>query len=201
MNTSLIFLQGLKIKSNFRLDESKEETTQPNKTTPVEKANTESVQEQQPQTQEPSKEVIKEVVLKGPMGYAYTEVLNLLLDKKTNPDRTIRQESVYQAIQANILAEEAEMDENTPPDAQGYIYVYDGKKVGSLELNKLFDEVSVQKSKNPNTGYVSVVIENPEQVTSPNLDGLVTHMESIGVKVHFRREAAISSIVSFLTKK
>lgn len=187
--------------SNFRLDENKEETTQPNKTTPVEKANTESVQEQQPQTQEPSKEVIKEVVLKGPMGYAYTEVLNLLLDKKTNPDRTIRQESVYQAIQANILAEEAEMDENTPPDAQGYIYVYDGKKVGSLELNKLFDEVSVQKSKNPNTGYVSVVIENPEQVTSPNLDGLVTHMESIGVKVHFRREAAISSIVSFLTKK
>ena len=69
------------------------------------------------------------------------------------------------------------------------------------DLNKLFDEVSVQKSKNPNTGYVSVVIENPEQVTSPNLDGLVTHMESIGVKVHFRREAAISSIVSFLTKK
>lgn len=181
--------------STFRLNETNKEQTE--KTTKVQEAPEQAVTETE-QNAPATKETVKEVVLKGPMGYAYTEILKILLDKNNNPDRSIRQESVYQAILANVLSDEVDYAPDSQPQNQGFIYVYDGKKMNVADLNKMFDELSAKKASMPETGYVAAVIENPDYYQGPSMDTMVTHLESIGVKVNFNRDTAINNIFSFM---
>lgn len=147
----------------------------------------------------------KEVIIKGPLGHGYTEVLNILLDKKTNPDREIRQESVYQALQANVLVDEAESDANTPDDMKAYVYVYDGKKMGMGQLSEMFEEVTAKKESLPEGGYVSALVENAQEILDqPNLaapfEKTILAMESMKVNFHFTQEASLNSLANFLRK-
>ena len=156
--------------------------------------------------QEPNAEApgtIKEIILKAPLGHAYTEALNLLLDKKTNKNRDIRQESVYQALHANVLADEAEGDPNTPDHNKAFVYVYDGKKMNMGDLAHLYDDVAEKTEKVPEAGYVCVVIDNSQDLLDqPSMakpfEQTMLALESMKVKFFFGTNGGINGITQFL---
>ena len=178
--------------STFRLNEE-----------PTNNVNTPVAEEQAEQTNTANEGKIKEIILKGPLGHAYTEALNLLLDKKTNPDRDIRQESVYQSLVANILQDETESDQNTPGDMKAYVYVYDGRKMGLGELSEMFEEISNKKEAIPEGGYVCAVVENAEVLLDqPHLskpfEKTILALENRKVNFFFSKTGAINGLTGFL---
>lgn len=149
--------------------------------------------------------VIKEIVLKGPLGHAYTEALQLLLCKETNATGDIRQENMQQAIQAQFVIDEETPVSSLPENAKGFIYVYDGKKMSLGDVNNMFDDLAAVKEAHPQAGYVNGTIENAGVLldnprTASSLEMLTAHMESIGVSLHFSRTSSLNSILGFCRK-
>ena len=149
---------------------------------------------------------IKEIILKGPLGHAYTEALQLLLNKQTNASRDIRQESVQQAFQAKLFIEGEEPTDSIPDNAKGFVYIYDGKTMGLGDLTNLFDDIAGAKEAHPDAGYISGVIQNAEhllkdQTKAKNLETMTKALEEMKVPLHFSEPAAISGIMGFLQKK
>lgn len=164
-----------------------------------------SQQSEKDQTQT-GKEVIKEIHLKGPLGHAYTEALRLVLGKNSNTELGLRNENVYQAIQASILTENQESDNSLSENQKGYVYVYDGKKLGIGDVGEIFDQVTSKTNTAPQKGYLSVVVENPETVfrneaMNMRLENLSSSLQAMGIPLYFTRDAAIGSIVGFLNTK
>jgi hypothetical protein len=183
--------------STFRLNE--EPTNKINTPVSGEQAQTQNAEE----TNTANEGKIKEIILKGPLGHAYTEALNLLLDKKTNPDRDIRQESVYQSLVAIILQDEAESDPNVSGDLKAYVYVYDGKKMGMGELSEMFEEISSKKEAIPEGGYVCAVVENSESLLDqPHLsqpfEKTILALENRKINFFFSKSGAINGVIGFL---
>ena len=150
---------------------------------------------------ESKKEVVKEIILKGPLGHAYTEALKLLLNKETNPDRELRQESVYQAIQANVIHSEVEDDLESKKEDSTYVYVYDGKRMGMGDINKLFDSVNATKGPNGEAIDVVAVIENAEELlreksTSNAVEEMTLSFESRGIPLYFTRNGAMAALLN-----
>ena len=150
---------------------------------------------------ESKKEVVKEIILKGPLGHAYTEALKLLLNKETNADRELRQESVYQALQANVIHDEAEDDLEPKKEDNTYVYVYDGKRMGMGDLNKLFDSVNATKGPNDEAIDVVAVIENAEELlreksTSNAVEEMTLSFESRGIPLYFTRNGAMAALIN-----
>ena len=150
---------------------------------------------------EPKKEVVKEIILKGPLGHAYTEALKLLLNKETNPDRELRQESVYQAIQANVIHSEVEDDLEPKKENNTYVYVYDGKRMDMGDINQLFDSVNALKGPNDEAFDVVAVIENAEELlreksTSNAVEEMTLSFESRGIPLYFTRNGAMAALIN-----
>lgn len=150
---------------------------------------------------EPKKEAVKEIILKGPLGHAYTEALKLLLNKETNPDRELRQESVYQAIQANVIHSEAEDDLEPKKENNTYVYVYDGKRMDMGDINQLFDSVNAVKGPNDQAIDVIAVIENAEELlgkksTSNAVEEMTLSFESRNIPLYFTRNGAMAALIN-----
>lgn len=155
---------------------------------------------------ENKKNGIKEIILKGPLGHAYTEALNLLLNKQTNASGEIRQESFQEAMQAQIyLDEEQEGDDVVPDSAKGFVYVYDGKKMGLNDVSNMFEDLAGSKQTHPDVGHISGTVENAEHLLkdaakSRSLETMTLALEAIGIPLFFSRKATMNSLISFITK-
>ena len=185
--------------STFRLGETEEDK----KREPEKIPNVGSNNDDSPENVSSSGQV-KEIYVRGPLSHAYTEALNILLNKKDNHDREIRNESVYQALKANVFSEEENQQENElPPEAQGFIYVYDGKRLGNSELAEMFNNIEELSKEKPGVGFKAVVIENADSlledpVKAGNLNLNMQSFESRKVKVFFSRERAMTNLCNFI---
>lgn len=158
-----------------------------------------------PDTTEESKSGVKEIILKGPLGHAYTEALKLLLNKTTNKSGDIRQENMQEALISQVILEEEEPTESIPENSKGFVYVYDGKKMGTGELSNMFEDLSGAKEAHPEAGYVSGTIENAEALLKDpakarNLETMMLSLESVGIPLHYTRKACLDGIVKFINK-
>ena len=78
--------------SIFRLNDAVSKVT-PGNAEVAPKVEVSKTKEERPGKDTDNQGVVKEIVLKGPMSHAFTEVLNILLDRKTNPEGVLRAEN------------------------------------------------------------------------------------------------------------
>lgn len=183
----------------FRLTESPLGSTDTSSRTPDPKKN---ITEKE-NTRELKRGVIKEIVLKGPLGHAYTEALNLLLNKRNNKTGGLRQETMQQAFLTEVLPEDQRKVEAVPENARGYVYVYDGRKMASNDLTNMFEDLAGAKDAHPEAGYVSGTIENAEDllenpIRSKVLSMVQTGLQEKNITLHYDRERSLEAIAGFL---
>ena len=155
--------------------------------------------------QQQSDSGIKEIILKGPLSHAYTEALNLLLNKKDNRTGVIRSENNMTQMVAGGLSEEQE-EELSPADSnRSYVYVYDGRRMNLGEIEAMASRVADTKKNNPAAGYVGVVVEGYDEISRGDpskaeyLGMQMMHLESeYGVKVIYTRNAAVNKMEALL---
>lgn len=150
---------------------------------------------------------VKEIILKGPLSHAYTEALNLLLDRNENKTQDLRQENVHMALHAAIIIEEneEEMNGSIPDSGRAFLYVYDGKKMGLSEVSNMYEELTSAKSGHPEAGYVGGVIENVENLINKpevgkNLDTMGLSLEAMKIPLYYSRNACMNGLINFLRK-
>ena len=146
---------------------------------------------------------IKEIYLKAPFSHAVTEVLNMLLSKKDNPSRELRQESLVQALQAKVLGDPEDFDESMPDANKGYVYVIDGQRIMMDELPEAMIELEALHEAKEQPGFKAVIFDNSEKILensskSATLNVAVQRMEQIGVKVYFNVEAGLKDLTNFI---
>lgn len=153
-------------------------------------------------------EGVREIILKGPLSHAYTEALNILLDKNENKTQDLRQESVHLALHAAQIVEDEEEEAAGPvPDsAKAFVYVYDGKKMGLSDVSEMYEELSQIKETRPEAGFVGGVIENAETMLSDpsaarNLETMTVSFEHMKIPLYFSRTACMNSLTNFLVKR
>lgn len=147
----------------------------------------------------------KEIVIKGPIGYAYTDVLNHLLGKEENREGEIeirgadRMEALHSQL-SNTYNEETE---------QTVLFVEDGRNVGLVEVDAIQAEIEIDLSKRRDkVPYIGVVIEHIDKVANSNpykhaaiIEALEYLRENFDVQIFHSREAAIRSIQNALGLK
>lgn len=145
---------------------------------------------------------VKEIILKVPVGHAFTEALNLLLNTKKNKSGVIRTESNMTQI-AVMNADEGEEDELRPSEAnKAYIFVQDGRKMNLGEIDLMIN--SAKEAKDKGAGYVGVVVEGLEETTAADptkgefMSVGALHLESYGVPVIYTRMRAMGAVEKFL---
>ena len=178
------------------------------------KASTELQTRIDPMTQKPYKVDVTEggitidkskapaIMLDGPLGHQYTEILNRVLSKEN-----------MGAIVAALSAEEEDakgptsgtptgyvdvgMDGTTQNGehgtAQGYLYVADGEHLPSTELTRVMSRLIEKKNEDPNAN-LGVVLASEGRLCS-TAESLVRHATSLGVKVAIRPSAVSQMVV------
>lgn len=190
----------------FRLKKEEEQKQQVAETPSLAEGDGSQVKREEETTA--SESGIKEIILKGPIGYAFTDVLNKLLCRKDNRSGVIRTESfrtesMSQLLITNIEAEnQAEIEEK--PD-RAFIYVNDGRKMNLGEVQNLLEEVEKKRDTLGEKGYIGVVIEGMGEVVDAggpkanHLSNAVLHMEHhCGVVIMYsypRLKTAISRLL------
>lgn len=168
----------------------------------------EVTQEHQEVNQKETDSGVKEIFLTGPLGHAYTEAIKHLLNKRNNKTGVIRTESnMTQMLVTDITAEEeADPIQQAGADMdKAFVFVYDGRRMNLGEVEAMVHRVLTAKSKNPDVGYVGVVIEGMDEVlakkdtTASVFSQEVLHMESVkGINVIFSRTTAMGRIETLL---
>ena len=190
--------------STFRLND---EPTQVEKAVAEDKAATKAAApaptEANKEEQDEKGGKIKEIYLKAPFSHAVTEVLNMLLSKKDNPSRELRQESVVQALQAKVLGDPEDFDETMPDANKGYVYVIDGQRIMMDELPDAMMELEALHESKEQPGFKAVIFDNAERIIgdpakSAVLDTAVQRMEQIGVKVFFDADVGLKALTHFI---
>lgn len=147
---------------------------------------------------------IREVVLRGPIGHAYTEVLNHLLSKKKNKTGVIRNENMTQLMVSVMQDEEDPSDVNSEAN-KAYIFVNDGRKMNLGEIDDMVNNAS--KAKDNGAGYVGVTMEGMQQVFEDDatkasvISHQALHLESLGIPMFFTRDRTVSVIENWLGGK
>lgn len=152
--------------------------------------------------EKPADNGTKEIIIKGPLGHAYTEMLNHLLNRKTNRTGVIRSEAMSNFM--SVLSEE-ELRELTPSGKhRAYVFVNDGKKMSLTDVDNALTEATKLSDELGETGYVSMLVENLGDVeqSDPSKAGYIAdslvHMESRGVRISYTKEGAARSIMGYL---
>jgi len=147
------------------------------------------------------------IMLDGPLGHQYTEILNRVLSKES-----------MGAIVAALSVEEDDAKgptSGTPTGfvdvsadgvakngehgtSQGYLYVADGTDLPSTELTRVMSRLIERKNENPNAN-VGVVLA-AEGKLCHTAESLVKHATSLGVQVAIR-PMAIGQMVVQMAKK
>lgn len=148
--------------------------------------------------------VVKEIVLKGPMSHAFTEVLNILLDRKTNPEGVLRKENVSMALTA-LEAVEEEGANDVENAAKAYVYVYNGKTMVLGDVVNMVEKAITDRQAHPQS-EVAVLVNHPESVvegrdTAKAMSLATAQLRQEGVHLFFRQEAALEWAASKLLGK
>lgn len=145
---------------------------------------------------------VKEIVLKGPIGHAYTEVLNHLLSKKDNKTGVIRNETMTQLLVSSVREAEEESENDLSEANRAYIFVNDGRKMNLGEVDEMVTR-ALEAKKN-GAGYVGVAIEGMDSVFDEDqnkgsvISHQVAHLESYGIPTFYTRSRTIGKIESLL---
>ena len=148
--------------------------------------------------------VVKEIVLKGPMSHAFTEVLNILLDRKTNPEGVLRAENSHMALTALEAMEEDEENADLENAARAYVYVYNGKTMTLGDVVNMVEKALEDRQAHPKS-EVAVVVNNAEKVidgkdTSRAMSMATQQFRQEGVRLFFRQEKALDWVASAMLK-
>lgn len=140
---------------------------------------------------------IKEIILKGPMSHAFTEVLNIMLDRKTNPEGVLRKESVQMAV---ATFEAAEEDPDVMGDQKAYVYVYNGQVMSLGDVVNMVEAAQVEKEAHPESQVVVVVDQADKVVQNPataKAMGMATsQLRQEGITLFLRKESAVNWVKS-----
>ena len=148
------------------------------------------------------KGMVKEIVLKGPLSHAFTEVLNIMLDRKTNPEGVLRKENVAMAMAAIEATEE---DPDVADAHKAYVYVYNGATMGLGDVVNMVEAAQAHKEEHPES-ELAILVQNADQVVSGKdtakvMDMAVEQFRQEGITLFFRQEKAVSWVKSRLQKE
>ena len=189
--------------SIFRLNDAVSKVT-PGNTEVAPKVEVSKTKEERPGKDSDNQGVVKEIVLKGPMSHAFTEVLNILLDRKTNPEGVLRTESSQMALTALEALEEDEENADLENAARAYVYVYNGKTMTLGDVVNMVEKALEDRQAHPKS-EVAVVVNNAEKVidgkdTSRAMSMATQQLRQEGVHLFFRQEKALDWVASMMLK-
>lgn len=132
-----------------------------------------------------------EIVINGPLGYAYTQALNLLLGKEDMASSGILAAAADGAQNEESIGYSIVVG-NEEPEDKAYVYVTDASAMNLNEMNQVLDEIDLFMENNP-TGEVVVGFENAKYA-NPQADRLLNHLSLGRSLVLLSRDNIIKSI-------